>query len=107
MKRLLCYIIYCFVTTICFSQNLSVSNLQCKNTLNPLGVDIINPRLSWQLNSKQRNVLQTAYRVLVADDSLLLKKGVGNTWDSKKINSSTSIQVQYKGKPLQPVKKYY
>lgn len=73
----------------------------------PLGVDIKSPTLSWELQSNQRNVLQTAYRILVADDSLLLKKSIGNIWDSKKTVSPSSIQVQYNGKSLQSVKKYF
>ena len=107
MKRVLFNIGFYFLTPLCFSQNLSVNNLQCENTFNPLGVDIATPRLSWELQSNQTNVLQTAYRILVADDSLLLKRGIGNIWDSKKTNSSASIQVQFGGKTLQPVKKYF
>jgi hypothetical protein len=90
-----------------FTQKLSVTNLRCGYTQNPLGVDISKPRLSWELQSNQKNVLQTAYRILVADDSLLLKTNTGNIWDSKKINSPASLQVQYNGKTLQSVKKYF
>ena len=107
MKRVLCYIVFYFLALSCFSQHLFVLNLQCENTIDPLGVDLGNPRLSWELKSDQRNVLQTAYRILVADDSLLLKKGIGNIWDSKKVISSESIQVKFSGKNLQPVKKYF
>jgi len=107
MKRLLWYISFSFFATFCFSQKLSVSNLRCEYSNDPLGVDVINPHLSWELTSDQRNVLQTAYRILVADDPALLNNGTGNIWDSKKINSAASIQVKYVGKPLRSVKKYY
>jgi alpha-L-rhamnosidase len=107
MKRLFCYIIFCFFFFCCFSQKLSVRNLRCESTENPFGVEFTNPRLSWELESPERNVLQTAYRVLVSDDLLLLTKGIGNIWDSKKISSSASIQVIYGGKALQSVKKYF
>ncbi|HTH32500.1 MAG TPA: family 78 glycoside hydrolase catalytic domain, partial [Lacibacter sp.] len=50
---------------------------------------------------------QTAYRILVADDEALLKKNIGNVWDSKQLKSSTSIQVAYAGKALQSAKKYF
>jgi hypothetical protein len=72
-----------------------------------LGVDLANPRLSWELKSSQRNVLQTAYRILVSDDLSLLNKGIGNLWDTKKVNSAASIQVNYNGKALRSVKKYF
>jgi alpha-L-rhamnosidase len=107
LKRLLYHIVFCLLIIPCFSQNLSITNLRCESTRDPLGVDLTNPRLSWELRSDQRNVLQTAYRILVSDDPSLLNKEIGNTWDSKKVNSSASIQVKYAGKSLQSVKKYF
>jgi alpha-L-rhamnosidase len=86
---------------------LSIVNLKIDNRNNPLGVDSKQPVFSWQLSSQQRNVLQTAYQILVSDDSLLLKKNTGNIWDSNKQQSSTSIQVNYKGKPLKSAQKYF
>jgi hypothetical protein len=88
MKRLVCYIGFSLLVSLGISQHLSVTNLRCESTNEPLGIDITNPRLSWELKSDQRNVLQTAYRILVADDSFLLRKGLGNIWDSKKIYTS-------------------
>lgn len=95
------------LNTPLFAQTVSVNNLQCEYRSNPLGVEAAQPKLGWQLQSTQRNVLQTAYRVLVADDAALLKKNIGNIWDSRKVMSSTSIQVLYKGQKLQPAKTYY
>jgi len=89
------------------SQEVSVGNLKCGNKTNPAGIEKTSPSLSWQLKSGQRNILQAAYRILVSDDSLLLKKNIGNIWDSKKINSNQSIQVKYKGQKLLPVKTYF
>jgi len=107
MKRLICHIGLWLLMIPCFSQTLFVTNLRCVSTQNPLGVDLLNPGLSWELISDQQNVLQTAYRILVADDPLLLEKEIGNIWDSKKFNNSVSIQVSYAGKVLQSIKKYF
>jgi hypothetical protein len=107
MQRLFCHIFFCLLALQCSSQQLSVAGLRCESRVDPLGVDRSKPRLSWELKTIRRNELQTAYRILVADDSLLINKGTGNIWDSKKISSDASIQVEYAGKPLQPVKKYY
>src|SRR5678809_398892 len=107
MKRLFCHICFFLFISQGFSQHLSIADLRCESTKDPLGVDLTNPRLSWELKSDQRNVLQTAYRILVSDDLSLLSKGIGNLWDSKKIISAASIQVQYSGKALQSVKKYF
>jgi alpha-L-rhamnosidase len=89
------------------AQQLTVANLRCESRSNPLGVDVVHPKLSWELQSKQQSVLQTAYRILVADEENLLKKNIGNVWDSKQIKSSASIQVTYSGKTLQSAKKYF
>jgi hypothetical protein len=90
-----------------FSQQLSVSNLKCESKIDPLGIEKPSPSLSWQLNSSERNILQGAYRVLVADDSSLLEKNIGNIWDSRKVNSGQSIQVSYKGQKLLTAETYF
>ena len=107
MKKIVSFLFFYSVVACGFAQQLVVTNPRCEYKQNPIGVDKMNPRLSWELQSKQQNVLQTGYRILVADDSSLLQANKGNTWDSKKISSPASIQVEYKGKPLQSAKKYF
>jgi alpha-L-rhamnosidase len=97
----------CFFQTITGYTQLSVTHLQIENRTNPLGVDNIKPALNWQLQSGQKNVLQTAFQILVSDDESQLQKNIGNIWDSKKVAASTSIQVEYKGKQLSSTKKYF
>ncbi len=89
------------------AQNLRVVNLQCESKTNPLAVNTAKPTFSWQLVSPQRAVMQVAYRVLVSDNEKLLQKGVGNVWDSKKVQSAKSNFISYAGKPLKPSVKYY
>jgi hypothetical protein len=84
-----------------------VINLRCENLNNPLGIEAAQPRLSWQLQSTSRNVLQTSYRVLVADDAAKLATDNGNMWDSKQVTSDQSLWIPYAGKPLQAGKYYY
>ncbi|WP_442591122.1 family 78 glycoside hydrolase catalytic domain [Pedobacter sp. AW31-3R] len=90
-----------------YSQLLKSENLRCEYKINPVGIENAEPRLSWELVSDQRNVLQEAYHILVSDNPALLKKNIGNIWDSRKVSSSGSIQVVYKGKPLSAAKMYY
>ena len=90
-----------------FTQKLTVTNLTCQYKSNPLGIDQAAPKLGWQLQSNQQGILQTRYRVLVADDSMLLQNDIGNQWDSKKQLSNASIQITYQGKPLETAKKYF
>jgi hypothetical protein len=107
MKRLLIFGMLSLCAIYLQAQNLSAINLKCHSKVNPLGVDAPNPALSWQLVSSQKNIIQIAYRVLVADDTTLLVKNQANIWDSKKMQSSSSIQVKYEGKTLQSAKKYF
>jgi len=104
MKRLIFFI---FLIQQAFSQDLQLSNLRCGYRLNPAGVEGISPKLSWEIQSGGRSVMQTAYRVLVSEDSLSLEKNVGTVWDSRKISSDASIQVAYGGGALAPARIYY
>jgi len=98
---------FIFLSFQAFSQSLQIEDVRCEYKVNPLGVDIARPRLSWKINSTERNITQTYYRILVSDNALILRKNTGNIWDSKKVNSSASIQVAFAGKALQPAKTYY
>lgn len=106
MKRLLNIAVLIFINAISFAQ-LQVTNLRCEYSINPIGVETATPQFNWQLQSTQKNVVQTAYKILVSDDSLQLKKSVASIWNSNKIQSGVSIQIKYAGKPLQATKKYF
>jgi hypothetical protein len=109
VRHLLCLLLF-FCSIQVYPQNrkiLEVAKLECEYRRDPLGVEAASPRLSWQINSVQRGVVQTAYRILVADSPEALKKNRGNVWDSKKVKSDKSIQVAYAGKKLIPATPYY
>jgi alpha-L-rhamnosidase len=107
MSKLLYFLSLLLFSLPVFAQGLSVNELRCEYRANPSGVEAIAPVLSWRLKSTERNVLQSAYQVLVADDLGALTKNIGNVWDSKKIASDKSIQVNYNGKALVAEKTYY
>ena len=89
------------------AQALQVNNLRCESKSNPMGVQQAAPPLSWQMASAQKGVLQTACRVLVADDLQDITNANGNVWDSGKINTDNSTLFVYAGKPLLPATNYY
>jgi alpha-L-rhamnosidase len=66
----------------------------------PLGIDIRSPRLSWVIQSDRRGEMQTAYQVLVASNPDLLGQDKGDLWDSGKVDSDQSTQIEYSGKLL-------
>jgi alpha-L-rhamnosidase len=68
--------------------------------INPIGIDVKEPRLSWEMQSMQRNVHQTTYHILVASSKEKLNKNEGDLWNSGKVNSSQSVHVVYAGKNL-------
>jgi alpha-L-rhamnosidase len=52
---------------------------------NPLGLDVLHPRLSWKLESIVPAQTQTAYRILVSSTPDKLQQDVGDLWDSGKV----------------------
>ncbi len=41
--------------------NERIARLRCEEMTDPIGIDVLQPRLSWELESDRRGVLQTAY----------------------------------------------
>lgn len=83
-----------------FSHDIAVENLRCEYRINPLGIDVIKPGLSWVLSSHQRGQNQTAYQILVASSPETLSKDQGDLWDSGKVASDQQLHITYGGKPL-------
>lgn len=79
---------------------LRVGVMKCEYRINPLGIDALQPRLSWELHSEERGAAQAAWQVLVASSPELLAQDQGDLWDSGKVASDQSIQVAYAGAPL-------
>ena len=40
--------------------------LRCQYRVDPLGIEVTKPRLSWEMRDTRRGALETAYQVLVA-----------------------------------------
>src|SRR4051812_38519172 len=98
MRKLALFFTLQFVCCFVFAQ-VRVTNLLCENLVNPIGLDVTQPRFIWQLLSDKRNVMQTAYEIKVTLGKLTV-------WSSGKVNSDSSVHVYYKGAPLQPGEKY-
>ena len=79
---------------------LTTMELKCEYAVNPLGIDVVEPRLSWVLGSGVRGQKQTAYQVLVATSMDKLTKDNGDLWNSGKVKSDQTIHVVYAGKSL-------
>lgn len=77
-----------------------VGAIRCEYRVNPLGIDNPHPRLTWIILSNQRGELQTAYQVLVASKKKLLAQNTGDLWDSGRVASDQSADVEYAGTTL-------
>jgi len=74
-----------------------ISHLTCEYKSNPLGIDVPQPRLSWQMQNGRRGACQSAYQIFVASSETGLNDKSDLLWDSGKIESNQSIHVLYRG----------
>lgn len=100
MKKLSLLFLSFFIIHIVSSQ---VKNLKTEYMENPIGLDVENPRFSWQYHSKDRGITQLAYQLEVSIDSTFNK----NNWISEKMISDQSLHVVYTGPTLKPSTRYY
>jgi alpha-L-rhamnosidase len=76
--------------------------LRCEYREEPLGIDVLKPRLSWNLEAARsaRNANQSAYQLLVASTPEDLDHEHGDLWDSGCVKSADSAHIEYQGQPL-------
>ncbi|MBN1765276.1 MAG: family 78 glycoside hydrolase catalytic domain [Sedimentisphaerales bacterium] len=79
---------------------LTPTSLRCEYRTNPMGIDVLSPRFSWQLKSNERSQKQTAYQVCVASDVRLLENNQPDMWDTGKMQSDNTTAIVYAGKQL-------
>lgn len=77
-------------------------NLRCEFVQTPMGVDVPDPSLSWNIASppQMRGIRQTAYQILVANSRESLDKDVADVWNSGMVRSDRMGSIPYTGKPL-------
>ncbi len=76
------------------------TRLRCEYLSNPLGIDETRPRLSWWVDDDRPAELQTAYRILAASSPERLAAEQGDLWDSGRVASHQTLNVEYQGSPL-------
>ncbi|MFD0990027.1 glycoside hydrolase family 78 protein [Mariniflexile jejuense] len=84
-----------------------VTHLTCDMAVNPLAVIKEQPKLGWKLESKDFNISQKAYQILVASSEEKLKNNEADVWDSGKVKSNKNQLASYNGKPLKVETKYF
>jgi alpha-L-rhamnosidase len=66
----------------------------------PLAIGTEKPRFSWEVPFEGRRCRQSAYHLLVASSEELLNSCRADLWDSGRVESSQSVNVEYKGVEL-------
>jgi len=85
----------------------TVEGLRVEYLTNPIGIDVVQPRLSWRIASARRNTMQAAYQLQVATSEASLARGADLLWDSGKVTSDASVFVDYAGPPAASRTRYY
>jgi alpha-L-rhamnosidase len=80
--------------------SVDVSYLRCEYLVDPPGIDVAKPRLSWIINSSRRGEKQMGYQILVASSREMLAANKGDLWDTGQVPSDRTSQIAYQGKPL-------
>ena len=75
----------------------AAEHLRCEYGVDPLGIDVTQPRLCWEMHDSRRGAKQTAYQVLVASTPERLAAQAGDLWDSGRVAGDQSTQIVYAG----------
>jgi len=100
----------CAATQVCVGpadSSARVKELRCEYHVNPVGIDVVRPRLSWVTQARGRGWRQGAYRILAASSREKLNKDKGDLWDTGKVGSEQSIHIVYGGKSLKSRMRYF
>ena len=73
---------------------LSPTDLRVEYLVDPLGVDTPHPRFSWVPRAAERGARPSGYQLVVTTAG-------GTAWDTGKISSDETTQIEYAGKALQ------
>ncbi|AEE96386.1 glycoside hydrolase family 78 protein [Mahella australiensis] len=81
--------------------------LRCEYLVDFLGIDNPKPRFSWLLDHDEKGQYQTAYQIVVADNTQSVGNDEGNVWDSGRVESDNSAGMVYQGQQLKPCTRYF
>ncbi len=82
---------------------LKIGRLRCEYRENPVGIDELRPRMSWQLISEERGIMQVEYQIQVSENESFTQV----SWDTGAVKSAQSIHVEYGGPELEACTRYF
>ncbi|MBK9138772.1 MAG: family 78 glycoside hydrolase catalytic domain [Verrucomicrobia bacterium] len=90
----------CWLAVFYGQAGLKPERLRTEYLANPAGLDEIRPRLSWIVASDERDQRQSARQILVASSPDKLAAREGDLWDSGRVESGETVNIEYGGQPL-------
>lgn len=81
--------------------------LRCEYNTNPVGVQTRRPRFSWELEADTLRRRQVAYRIVVSEKESCVLAGIGDVWDSGRVESAETFHIEYGGCSLLSGLRYY
>ncbi|MGF1583685.1 MAG: family 78 glycoside hydrolase catalytic domain [Bacteroidales bacterium] len=88
------------------NNELVLTGLKTEYYTDPVGIDVLSPRLSWLLVSDNRNIHQAAWQVQVAGKKESFTAG-NLIWDTGKVSSNISVHNSYSGPALESGQRYF
>ena len=88
-------------------QPLPPVRLRCEYLENPVCLATSAPRFGWVPEHPRRGARQAAYQIIVSPEEEFLAKGIGDYWDSQRVDSGRTSDIPYDGVPLWSGKRYF
>ncbi|MDD4191015.1 MAG: glycoside hydrolase family 78 protein [Mangrovibacterium sp.] len=104
--RFLCLLLLSGSSSFLYAKT-QVTKLVCEYLVDPVGIDVKVPRLSWQMLSDENDAKQTAFEIRVAASVDDLGKKAKLIWTSGKTESGQSVNVSYGGPALKSMQRAY
>ena len=88
-------------------EKMKIRKLRVQNMIDPLGIDTEHPLFSYLLEAEEKNQTQTACQILAASGEELLKRNIGDLWDSGRMEETRNFGIAYQGIPLESRQRVY
>ena len=80
--------------------SIKILDKKCEYGINPVGIDTMNPRFSWNIKAEKRGAGQKFYQIRVYDEKDAC------VWDTGKTESDDTINIRYEGNKLKSRTRY-
>lgn len=100
----------CYFSCAEENSEIELLELKCEYLENPIGIDVLSPRLSWKIKTTSDHIInqeQVAYQILVATSREKLSEVDADLWNTGKIISDSNKQITYQGTKLNSKQKCY